>query len=64
MPRYRIYLDDFCEAIFHEMERIQGGDKSHIVEFEGSRKEDCACDIAIKLAPFIENQLSEWEKGE
>jgi hypothetical protein len=59
MKEYEIYLDDFCEEIFHEMEKIQDGTYCHTVMFQGKDKLSTAEDIAIKLIPFLEKQLKE-----
>lgn len=59
MKRYKIYLDLFCEEVFYEMERIQDGCNSHIVEFNSEDKECCAITISEKLVPFIIKQLEQ-----
>jgi hypothetical protein len=57
MKRFKIYLEDFCEEIFHEMEKIQDGTSGHVVEFDGEEKECCAIEISEKLVPFLTKQL-------
>lgn len=61
MKNYKIYLEDFCDDIFHKMEEIQDGKSGHVVEFFGEDKTEVAFKIAEKLIPFIEEQLSEVE---
>ena len=59
MERFKIYLDDFCEEVFHEMERIQDGTSGHVVEFDGEDKEYCAIAISEKLIPFLTKKLEQ-----
>ena len=61
MKRFEIDLESFCEDIFHEMESIQDGKRSHIVEFDGEDKGLCAIKISKKLVPFFLKHLKKVE---
>lgn len=56
---YKIYLDDFCESIFHEMEKTQDGDQGHIVIFNGENKDEVFYTIMERIEPFIKESLQE-----
>ncbi len=63
MKTFEIDLDEFCEEIFHKMESIQDGYRSHKVTFKAIDKESCSRMIAVKLEKFIEENLSEYDNN-
>lgn len=62
MKTYKIYLDDFCESIFHEMERVQDGREGHTVRFKADNHKQCAAKICARLTDFIASQLEEEQE--
>jgi hypothetical protein len=64
MPKFKIELEEFCEDIFGEMERVQDGKGTHTVIFEGADKEMAALRVATRLRPFIQNSMTEVEEDE
>jgi hypothetical protein len=63
MTYFSIDLDDFCEDIFHEMERISDGGKGHCCEIIGATKSIAVDHLIEKLAPFLANQFSDAKDG-
>lgn len=63
MKEYKIYLDEFIENLFYEMERVQDGGRGHIVMIKGKDKKDAAIRYTERLIPFfMENIESENEE--
>lgn len=50
-------LDDFCEEIFHEIERVQDGGSGHQVAIEATSALLAAQFLAARLVPFIEKKM-------
>ncbi len=55
---YTINLDDFSEEIFHEMEAISEGTKSHQCDIKAIDKKSAVKKIIGSLELFIYNQLN------
>ena len=57
MPKYKIELDDFCEDIFHEMERLSIGVKAHEFIVEAKNHSNAVAKTAGLLMRFFKRQL-------
>jgi len=57
MSEFKIYLDGFCEEIFHKMEEISEGLHGHECLIVAEDKEEAADRICTKLKIFIMEQL-------
>ncbi len=65
MAHFMIDLDDeFVEEIWHEMERIQDGCRSHKVIFTAGSKNAAAELIIYRLWGFFEDRLEEKDEKE
>lgn len=51
--KYVIYLDEFTEEIFYEMEKISEGLSGHECEIEAENSEKAIDKIEEKLRPFL-----------
>jgi hypothetical protein len=57
--KYKIDLNDFCEEIFHEMERVSTGNSSHEFVIHCDSLDQAAMLTFKKLENFIKSQLKE-----
>lgn len=57
MQRFTIDIDEFCEEVFYELERISPGQAGHYYEAEAESKEEAAAKLTEDLKPFILKML-------
>lgn len=59
--KYKIDLNDFCEDVFHEMERLSEGLHGHEFIIEAQNKTEATILTSEKLMPFLRNKLEQQD---
>ncbi len=59
MKEYKIYLDEFVEKLFYEMEKVQDGKCGHECIIYADTKIDAATELILRLTPFFEKHFEE-----
>lgn len=57
MPKFKLDIDDFCDELFHELERISEGKEGHVCEIESLSLDLAGVLLSWRLSSFIKSKL-------